>query len=200
MNFILFMAATVILSRFVATFNQNQLQFAANRFYEEINAILISQTKSDALEAEYNRYYNEKIIEIKKISLPEVSEQFAENLNKLLERKKKSLMNIKRKAQELYNNYNFNENMKPFDYCNWQKNNSVAEERLFYIGKRVNLNKSHVHIPANIYENNPDILNTAKWSAELDNVFKRNYKDQPDLIWQYFGSKTGLFRLYPGIR
>lgn len=200
MNFILFMGATGILSRFVATFNRNQLEFAANRFYEEMNSILISQTRADVLEAEYNRFYNDKIIEIKKISLPEVSKQFAENLNQLLERKKKSLMNIKRKAAELYNNYNSNENIKPFDYSNWQNNNSVTEERLFHIGKRVNLNKSHVHIPANIYENHPDILNTAKWSTELDDVFRRNYNDQPDLLWQYFGSKTGLFRLYPGIR
>ena len=61
------MGATGILSRFVATFNRNQLEFAANRFYEEMNSILISQTRADVLEAEYNRFYNDKIIEIKKI-------------------------------------------------------------------------------------------------------------------------------------
>lgn len=45
----------------------------------------------------------------------------------------------------------------------------------------------------------PDILNGAYMSEALNEVFIDNFQKDPTLTWQYFGSSTGFFRLYPGV-
>lgn len=45
----------------------------------------------------------------------------------------------------------------------------------------------------------PDILNGAYMSEALNDVFIDNFQKDPTLTWQYFGSSTGFFRLYPGV-
>lgn len=35
-------------------------------------------------------------------------------------------------------------------------------------------------------------------SEALNDVFISNFEKDPTLTWQYFGSSTGFFRLYPG--
>lgn len=35
-------------------------------------------------------------------------------------------------------------------------------------------------------------------SEALNDVFADNFQEDPTLTWQYFGSSTGFFRLYPG--
>ena len=44
----------------------------------------------------------------------------------------------------------------------------------------------------------PEILNTIKWSQSLDEIFIKNFLEDRNLKWQYFGSQTGVFRSYPG--
>lgn len=45
-----------------------------------------------------------------------------------------------------------------------------------------------------------EVLKTIMWSETLDDVFKQNYKSDPALSWQYFGSDTGILRHYPGLQ
>ncbi|XP_066284258.1 voltage-dependent calcium channel subunit alpha-2/delta-3-like isoform X1 [Branchiostoma lanceolatum] len=63
----------------------------------------------------------------------------------------------------------------------------------------VNMERSDVQVPVNVYNEAPDVLNAVKWSKKLDSVFIENGKKDPTLTWQYFGSSTGFFRQYPGI-
>lgn len=61
----------------------------------------------------------------------------------------------------------------------------------------VSYNTTAVHIPTDIYEGSTIILNELNWTEELEDVFRQNKEDDPSLLWQIFGSATGLARYYP---
>ncbi|KAM4675264.1 voltage-dependent calcium channel subunit alpha-2/delta-1 isoform 2-T2 [Discoglossus pictus] len=54
-----------------------------------------------------------------------------------------------------------------------------------------------VHIPTDIYEGSTIVLNELNWTAALDEMFKKNREEDETLLWQVFGSATGLARYYP---
>ncbi|XP_061533738.1 voltage-dependent calcium channel subunit alpha-2/delta-1 isoform X2 [Phycodurus eques] len=54
-----------------------------------------------------------------------------------------------------------------------------------------------VHIPTDIYDGSTIVLNELNWTEALEDVFKKNREDDPTLLWQVFGSATGLARYYP---
>ncbi|XP_044272915.1 voltage-dependent calcium channel subunit alpha-2/delta-4 [Varanus komodoensis] len=64
----------------------------------------------------------------------------------------------------------------------------------------VNTTYSDIQLPTNVYNKDPDILNGVYMSEALNPVFVDNFERDPTLTWQYFGSSTGFFRLYPGIK
>ncbi|CAG9772800.1 unnamed protein product [Ceutorhynchus assimilis] len=63
----------------------------------------------------------------------------------------------------------------------------------------VNTNYSAVHVPSNVYERSKDVISGIMWSEELDKTFRNNYKIDPTLSWQYFGSSTGFMRQFPAM-
>uniref|UniRef100_A0A673AZJ6 Calcium voltage-gated channel auxiliary subunit alpha2delta 1 n=1 Tax=Sphaeramia orbicularis TaxID=375764 RepID=A0A673AZJ6_9TELE len=58
-------------------------------------------------------------------------------------------------------------------------------------------NHTAVHIPTDIYDGSTIVLNELNWTEALEDVFKKNTEDDPTLLWQVFGSATGLARYYP---
>uniref|UniRef100_A0AAX7UA14 VWFA domain-containing protein n=1 Tax=Astatotilapia calliptera TaxID=8154 RepID=A0AAX7UA14_ASTCA len=58
-------------------------------------------------------------------------------------------------------------------------------------------NHTAVHIPTDIYDGSTIVLNELTWTEELKEVFRKNREDDPTLLWQVFGSATGLARYYP---
>uniref|UniRef100_A0A3B5AGV2 Calcium voltage-gated channel auxiliary subunit alpha2delta 1 n=1 Tax=Stegastes partitus TaxID=144197 RepID=A0A3B5AGV2_9TELE len=58
-------------------------------------------------------------------------------------------------------------------------------------------NHTAVHIPTDIYDGSTIVLNELSWTEALEDVFRRNREDDPTLLWQVFGSATGLARYYP---
>lgn len=52
--------------------------------------------------------------------------------------------------------------------------------------------------PQQSHPSDPDILNGIYMSEALNAVFVENFQRDPTLTWQYFGSSTGFFRIYPG--
>ncbi|GFQ67871.1 hypothetical protein TNCT_305321 [Trichonephila clavata] len=61
----------------------------------------------------------------------------------------------------------------------------------------VNFNRSSVHVPTNVYDQDPKVLNAIKWSEYLTLIFINNLAVDPSLNWQYFGSSTGFLRTFP---
>ena len=53
-------------------------------------------------------------------------------------------------------------------------------------------NCSYLCLPATI------VLNELNWTDALVDVFRKNREEDPSLVWQVFGSATGLARYYPG--
>ncbi|KAK7151868.1 hypothetical protein R3I94_008268 [Phoxinus phoxinus] len=58
-------------------------------------------------------------------------------------------------------------------------------------------NHTGVHIPTDIYDGSTIVLNELNWTEALEEVFKKNREEDPTLLWQVFGSATGLARFYP---
>ncbi|TNN56360.1 Voltage-dependent calcium channel subunit alpha-2/delta-1 [Liparis tanakae] len=61
----------------------------------------------------------------------------------------------------------------------------------------VSYNTTAVHIPTDIYEGSSIILNELNWTEALEDVFRKNKEEDPTLLWQVFGSATGLARYFP---
>ncbi|GLD48449.1 voltage-dependent calcium channel subunit alpha-2/delta-4-like isoform X1, partial [Lates japonicus] len=112
---------------------------------------------------------------------------------------------------DLYHEYN--ETME-FDYYNSMLINTVdedgnpvplggefpLEENEHFNKLPVNTQQSNIQVPTNVYNRDPDIVNGVFMSEALNDVFIDNFQKDPTLTWQYFGSATGFFRLYPGIQ
>uniref|UniRef100_A0A7N6BQN7 VWFA domain-containing protein n=1 Tax=Anabas testudineus TaxID=64144 RepID=A0A7N6BQN7_ANATE len=59
----------------------------------------------------------------------------------------------------------------------------------------VNYSYTAVQIPTDIYKG--VILNELNWTQALEKVFMENSREDPSLLWQAFGSATGVTRYYP---
>ncbi|XP_071745577.1 voltage-dependent calcium channel subunit alpha-2/delta-3 isoform X39 [Lepeophtheirus salmonis] len=70
----------------------------------------------------------------------------------------------------------------------------------YFSGIPVNTSMSSVHVPTNVFDGEPKVINAIKWSRGLDPVFADNYNRDPSLSWQYFGSSTGFMRQYPAMK
>ncbi|XP_061571286.1 voltage-dependent calcium channel subunit alpha-2/delta-1-like [Cololabis saira] len=82
----------------------------------------------------------------------------------------------------------------------WDKKNRYIPDDLEFdldFRRLVSYNATAVHIPTDIYEGSTIILNELNWTDALKDVFQRNKEEDPSLLWQVFGSATGLARYYP---
>lgn len=64
----------------------------------------------------------------------------------------------------------------------------------------VNTSYSAVHVPTNVYDGAPEVMRAIKWSQDLDRIFIHNYRADPFLSWQYFGSSSGFMRQFPAMQ
>ena len=74
------------------------------------------------------------------------------------------------------------------------------ETNKYFSGIPVNTNVSVVHVPTNVFDGDPKVVNAIDWSKGLDRTFKDNYKRDPSLSWQFFASSTGFMRQFPAMK
>ncbi|XP_054845021.1 voltage-dependent calcium channel subunit alpha-2/delta-1 isoform X1 [Eublepharis macularius] len=77
-----------------------------------------------------------------------------------------------------------------------QRIKPVFEEDPIF-GRQTSYQNAAVHIPTDIYEGSTIVLNELNWTGALDDVFRKNREEDQTLLWQVFGSATGLARYYP---
>ncbi|XP_013411926.1 voltage-dependent calcium channel subunit alpha-2/delta-1 [Lingula anatina] len=151
------------------------------------------------LQQSYNSYDASKV-QWKAVNGEDLVEETANKLGlEVLGKKIEALKKSVKAAEEIaaispkddsltIDNYKFN-NAKTLD------KSTLAYSPKF--GKGINETISSVHIPVEIYYGDKDILNGLKWTEGLDDVWKQNAEDDPNLLWQYFGGQKGFLRSYP---
>lgn len=73
--------------------------------------------------------------------------------------------------------------------------------RLGHQGHEMGLAGGYPELPTPAFYPAPTatvILNELNWTESLENVFIENRRQDPTLLWQVFGSATGVTRYYPG--
>ncbi|XP_042609271.1 voltage-dependent calcium channel subunit alpha-2/delta-4-like [Cyprinus carpio] len=155
----------------------------------------------------------EPIIRIEDVDGARLVLEFADEIERMLGSKMKSVKRLADTAEDadLYHEYNAS---LQFDYFNALLVNTMDEEGNFielggefpleeneHFNKlSVNTLMSDIQVPTNVYNKDPNILNGVYMSEALNDVFISNFQKDPTLTWQYFGSSAGFFRLYPGIK
>ncbi|XP_064418033.1 voltage-dependent calcium channel subunit alpha-2/delta-4 [Latimeria chalumnae] len=183
----------------------------ANAFGGEIYSIVTKYSGSHLLQKKYRDV--EPTLKIEEVDGLELVKKFSEEMEQMLRRKVEAVKALVDAAEEadLYHEYN---SSLSFDYYNSVLINErdeddnyvelgsefILEPNEHFNNLPVNTSLSNVQVPTNVYNKDPDILNGVYMSEALNDVFTDNFMRDPTLTWQYFGSSTGFFRLYPGIK
>lgn len=152
----------------------------------------------------------------------ELIESIVENVGRMFYRKIEAVRCILMKAEKVSEEFEFNEEMiNNLTYYSSKysklgnrdpacaRTESMIKNDIYlpmyfnqdthFYNISVNTTHSSVHVPTNIYDLSPEVVEALKWSEELDEVFRQNYNADPALSWQYFGSETGILRHYPAM-
>lgn len=130
--------------------------------------------------------------------------EMADQVAQMLGNKTAALKRAVKVAESAAARHNYSENIKESNLVNYYKSKDdacISVCKILEYSEKfrqgINASVSSVHIPVEIYDKDPEILNALKWSHELDKVFRENYEEDKEILWQYFGSQTGFMRSFP---
>ncbi|XP_051966997.1 voltage-dependent calcium channel subunit alpha-2/delta-3-like [Xyrauchen texanus] len=183
----------------------------ASAFGGEIKSIASKYSGSQLLQKKYKEY--EKSVRIEDINGAKLVKNLAQNMEEMFRRKAEATRRLVEAAEEAHLQHEENPDLQ-YEYFNAVLINEVDEDgnsvelggefilepNDHFNNLSVNLSLSVVQVPTNMYNKDTDIVNGVYWSEALNKVFVDNYKRDPSLIWQYFGSAKGFFRQYPGVK
>uniref|UniRef100_A0A8C4ZBC3 VWFA domain-containing protein n=1 Tax=Gadus morhua TaxID=8049 RepID=A0A8C4ZBC3_GADMO len=131
----------------------------------------------------------------------EIVEKVASDIEKLLAKKRKALDRLASEAERLQREHLWQDGIKySMDGDGDMENPSHIKLEFVYdpnFKNNVNYSYTAVQIPTDIYKGAPVILNELNWTQALEKVFMENSREDPSLLWQAFGSATGVTRYYP---
>ncbi|XP_051159665.1 voltage-dependent calcium channel subunit alpha-2/delta-3 isoform X3 [Leptopilina boulardi] len=182
-----------------------------NEIFEMANVV----AQPNVLKARYKEM-NTKVVHK---SGDELIEVIRESVGRMLHRKMDAVRCILKAAESASENYETLENYDGLTYVSGKFSEALDEEVLLPENLRnvsysemtltadshfynipVNINYSSVQIPTNVYDLSHPVAEAISWSEGLDETFRQNYRSDPALSWQYFGSTTGMLRQYPAMR
>ncbi|XP_075066839.1 voltage-dependent calcium channel subunit alpha-2/delta-4 isoform X8 [Mixophyes fleayi] len=183
----------------------------ADTFGSEIYAIVTKHSGSLLLQKKYKDV--EPTLNIVEVDGLELVRKFSEEMESMLRRKVEAVERLVEAAEDADLNHEFNSSLE-FEYYNSVRINEkdendnyvelgsefILETNEHFNNLMVNTSLSNIQLPTNVYNKDPDILNGVYMSEALNPIFVDNFQRDPTLTWQYFGSSTGFFRLYPGIK
>ncbi|XP_037692454.1 voltage-dependent calcium channel subunit alpha-2/delta-1 isoform X2 [Choloepus didactylus] len=137
----------------------------------------------------------------------------ARDIEKLLSNRSKALVRLAGEAEKLQAAHQWREDFASNEVVYYNAKDDLDPEKnesepgsqrikpVFIddatFGRQISYQHAAVHIPTDIYEGSTIVLNELNWTSALDEVFKKNREEDPSLLWQVFGSATGLARYYP---
>ena len=150
------------------------------------------QLKLDFIESRH------KYLQTEDTDVMVLTQKFRSDLNGFLLSHVDNLREIKDVSEALYQAYEYDSTLRNFQYANDKDGNPDQIEVTYSKEIKVNLNYSFVQVPTEIYRNDIKVLNEAKWSQNLNALFRSNFKRNPTLQWQYIGKESGVMRTFPG--
>ncbi|XP_068859887.1 voltage-dependent calcium channel subunit alpha-2/delta-4-like [Aphelocoma coerulescens] len=183
----------------------------ADAFGGELYSIVTKYSGSPLLQKKYKDV--EPTLKIKEVDGLELVKKFSDQMESMLRRKVEAVERLVEAAEDADLNHEYNSSLE-FDYYNSLLiNNKDENDNYVELGDEfilepnehfnnllVNTTYSDIQLPTNVYNKDPAILNGVYMSEALNPIFVDNFERDPTLTWQYFGSSTGFFRLYPGIK
>ncbi|XP_055078648.1 voltage-dependent calcium channel subunit alpha-2/delta-4-like [Periophthalmus magnuspinnatus] len=183
----------------------------ANVFSVQIREVTVKYSGSMLLQKKLKDV--ESIIKIKEIEGRDLVKDYSDEIERMLGSKMKSVKRLAESAEDADLYHEFNATLE-FDYYNSMLINQPDEDGNFgdlggefpleenehFNNLPVNTQQSDIQVPTNVYNKDPVILNAIYNSEALNDVFIGNFQKDPTLTWQYFGSSSGFFRIYPGIK
>lgn len=152
---------------------------------------------------------------VENVDCPSMLQQMKEMVTNMFNWKKEMVEKIAKKAekaaetasQELFNDLSYINSKRLYDVKEVKyEEMSPTDPRDYslrltpnpvYRNVPVNVKKSAVHIPTNVFEDKQDLKEAIKWSEKLDTQFGNNHVNDSEVNWQFFCSSKGFLRFFP---
>ncbi|XP_069084789.1 voltage-dependent calcium channel subunit alpha-2/delta-1 isoform X4 [Pleurodeles waltl] len=157
---------------------------------------------------------NKDLYKVEPNNAQQLVEIAARDIEKLLSNRSKALVRLAKEAERFQEMHQWQDTFQKGeivyynakeDLIDPEKNESNSGSQRIkpvfqedpVLRRQTSYQHAAVHIPTDIYEGSTIVLNELKWTGALDDVFQKNRDEDPSLLWQVFGSATGLARYYP---
>ncbi|XP_072276479.1 voltage-dependent calcium channel subunit alpha-2/delta-2 isoform X3 [Pyxicephalus adspersus] len=194
---------------------QHTMQYWATRLEREFHQVMRNFAGAQQLQGLYREKRN--LFEVKENVPRKLVEKVAGDIETLLAKKVRALKRLARAAEEFQKAHRWQDSIREEDIEYYdakadteyddpegeeeprEPSNSLKLEFTDDLNFKAKVNYSYtaVQIPTDIYKGSTVILNELNWTDALENVFIQNRQEDPTLLWQVFGSATGVTRYYP---
>ncbi|XP_043443339.1 voltage-dependent calcium channel subunit alpha-2/delta-2 isoform X10 [Prionailurus bengalensis] len=192
------------------------MQHWARRLEQEIDGVMRIFGGVQQLREIYKD--NRNLFEVQENEPQKLVEKVAGDIESLLDRKVQALKRLADAAENFQKAHRWQDNIKEEDILYYdakadaelddpesedvERGSKASTLRLDFVEdsnfkNKVNYSYTAVQIPTDIYKGSTVILNELNWTEALENVFIENRRQDPTLLWQVFGSATGVTRYYP---